>query len=483
MMNRAMRQAIFVLGLIVVVAIVGGGLYWYVHTSQAALPALQAPELRPGRAGALQAVRPTRPPAAGGIPASGFIEAEEVVISPEVGGQVKAVYVDEGDEVTEGQVLIELDTRILAAQIAQAQAAVESARANLARVKAGARQEEIAAAQAAVRAAKAQVTIAEKAVAAAEANLAIAKAGEAAAQAALDEAQAAYQEVLAGPTERELELARLAIEQAKNQLWAAQGQRDAVGGLKEQFGGEAYTGQYEAAKGQVAVAETAVKIAQVQYEQLKEGPREEEKAMALARVKAAQAQVEQAKAQVLAAEVAVEQAQAQVEAAEAGLAQAEAKLALLMAGPTREEVAIAEAKVKEAEAALGILQVQRDKMTLRAPRSGLVIARAVNEGETAAPGAALLTIADLDNLTLTVYIPEVDIGRVRVGQEVEVSVDAYPGRKFKGEVVFIASKAEFTPKNVQTREERAKLVFAVKVRIPNPEHLLKPGMPADALIR
>jgi multidrug resistance efflux pump len=95
----------------------------------------------------------------------------------------------------------------------------------------------------------------------------------------------------------------------------------------------------------------------------------------------------------------------------------------------------------------------------------------------------MLTIANLDEVTLVIYIPETRLGQVQVGQKVEVEVDSFPDRVFMGEIVNIAGEAEFTPRNVQTKEERVNLVFAVKVSIPNPDHALKPGMPADATVQ
>jgi len=184
---------------------------------------------------------------------------------------------------------------------------------------------------------------------------------------------------------------------------------------------------------------------------------------------------------VVAVEAAVDTV-AETDLAEAAVAVAQADLDALRAGPTEEQIAVAQAQVRQAEAALEVLQVQLDKMTLRSPLAGLVTSRAINVGETAAPGATLLTVADLDEVTLTLYVPETQIGRVKVGQEVEVQVDSYPDRVFKGRVVHISSRAEFTPRNVQTREERVNMVFAVKVALPNPGHELKPGMPADARI-
>jgi HlyD family secretion protein len=93
-----------------------------------------------------------------------------------------------------------------------------------------------------------------------------------------------------------------------------------------------------------------------------------------------------------------------------------------------------------------------------------------------------MTVADLSEVRLKVFVPETQIGLVKLGQKVQVTVDSYPGQIFEGEVSYISPRAEFTPKNVQTKEERVNTVFAVKVSIPNPEMHLKPGMPADAVI-
>jgi HlyD family secretion protein len=120
-------------------------------------------------------------------------------------------------------------------------------------------------------------------------------------------------------------------------------------------------------------------------------------------------------------------------------------------------------------------------MTLQSPIDGSVTSRSTHSGEAALAGATLLTVANLDEVKLTVYIPEDELGRVYLGQGVEVQVDSFPGRVFTGTVSYISQQAEFTPKNVQTEEERVNMVFAVRVRLPNPDHALKPGMPADAI--
>ena len=152
----------------------------------------------------------------------------------------------------------------------------------------------------------------------------------------------------------------------------------------------------------------------------------------------------------------------------------------LEAGPTEEEIAIAEAQVRQAEAAVRLIDAQIAQLTLTAPMDGTVTSRSAQAGETASAGSPLLTIANLDVVTLVIYVPVSRVGQVRLGQEVEVQVDSFPGRVFVGQVVNIAGEAEFTPRNVQTQEERVNLVFAVKVRVPNPDLKLKPGMPADA---
>ncbi len=128
------------------------------------------------------------------------------------------------------------------------------------------------------------------------------------------------------------------------------------------------------------------------------------------------------------------------------------------------------------------LEILLEKATIRSPMDGVVTRRSIRVGEVASPGASLMAVTKPDPVELTVYVPEKEIGRVRVGQNVEVVVDSFPKDLFPGEVTFIATKAEFTPRNVQTQKDRLNLVFAVKVRIPNADLRLKPGMPADATI-
>ena len=188
------------------------------------------------------------------------------------------------------------------------------------------------------------------------------------------------------------------------------------------------------------------------------------------------------KANPIALDTQVNASQAKCEEAKAQVTQAQAALDALKNGATPEQLAMAQAKVKETQAALRLLQIQRDQLTLRAPIAGTVVNRSISVGETASAGATLLTMANFGTVKLTVYVPEAQLGRVALGQTVRVKIDAYPQRGFDGRVVFISPQAEYTPKNVQTALERATTVFAVKIALDNSDHTLTMGMTGAAMI-
>ncbi|MCX8126137.1 MAG: efflux RND transporter periplasmic adaptor subunit, partial [Dehalococcoidia bacterium] len=165
-----------------------------------------------------------------------------------------------------------------------------------------------------------------------------------------------------------------------------------------------------------------------------------------------------------------QQLNAEVDRAKTALDTAEAGLSL------------AKAQIEQAQSALDTLKVQLAKTSTAAPISGTVIARYHQVGEVVAAGTPVLTIGDLTEVTLTVYIPELHLGLVKLGQTARVSVDSYPGETFTGTVTYIAPQAQFTPKNIQIKEERTRTVYAVKIKLPNPGQKLKAGMPADAVI-
>lgn len=151
-------------------------------------------------------------------------------------------------------------------------------------------------------------------------------------------------------------------------------------------------------------------------------------------------------------------------------------------GSRKEDVAIARANVAEASATLGLSRVNLGYATLFAPSAGVITVRQAELGEVVVPGTPVVTLADLDHIWLRAYLAETDLGRIRWGQDATVTTDTYPGKQYRGRVSFISSTAEFTPKSVQTSKERVTLVYRIKIDIDNPNHELKPGMPADAHI-
>jgi HlyD family secretion protein len=149
-------------------------------------------------------------------------------------------------------------------------------------------------------------------------------------------------------------------------------------------------------------------------------------------------------------------------------------------GSRKEDIAIAQANLKEANANLGMSRVNLEYTILRAPSAGVITVRQAELGEVVVPGTPVVTLADLEHVWLRAYIAETDLGRIRWGQDAVITTDTFPGKQYHGRVSFIASDAEFTPKSVQTYKERVTLVYRIKIDIDNPAHELKPGMPADA---
>jgi HlyD family secretion protein len=163
---------------------------------------------------------------------------------------------------------------------------------------------------------------------------------------------------------------------------------------------------------------------------------------------------------------------------------AQADLGWKRVRPKESEVVTLERQRDQAEAALAEAESILADLTIVAPTSGTITTRMVNTGEVVMAGAPLLELVDLDRLYLKVYIPEIEIGKVRLDLPARIYTDAFPDQPFDATVGYIASKAEFTPKEVQTRDERVKLIYAVKLYLAaNPDHRLTPGLPADAIIR
>jgi multidrug resistance efflux pump len=262
----------------------------------------------------------------------------------------------------------------------------------------------------------------------AAAALQAAQSGAEAAEAAHQAAQANLDLLQAGPSREQLAVAQTVIDRAQIAVDAAQEAYEALSEAARE------TAQGKALKTQLDTATATLANARAQYDLTKAGARPQ--------------QLEAARAQVAATQAQAEAARAQAEAA---------------------------------QAALAVLDVQLSKLKLAAPADGVVLARAVEPGEMAVPNAALLVLANLRQLTLTVYVPEDRVGQVRLGQAASVRVDSFPDETFTGTVTHIADNAEFTPRNVQTAEGRKTTVFAVRLSVDNPDGKLKAGMPADVV--
>jgi HlyD family secretion protein len=459
-----MRQRIVPLIIILLLLALGGGGYWYFsHNPQTWHQLLVE----------LEVATPEAEKA--GIAASGFIEVRQVTLAPEVSGRVAQLMVDEGDQVTEGQVLVEIDADLLDAQMVEAEATVAMAEAQLARVQAGTRTEQISVAEAAVTMAEAQRDAAyqtwqdaqllrdnpqelDLTIAATRSQIAVA---ERRIEQLVPLKDAA--ELLDNLRERQVDIVETGID------WST-----FIPGVGRKSGHYSFPeGDKRQAWAGWNLATTDLWSAWVNLNQAVVA--RDTAQQSLNDLLAQRNNPQQAEVQVVQAEAAYQQAVAAVGVAKANLDN-------LRAGPTEEQIQVARTGVEQAHAAQKALQVQGQKYTLNAPIAGMVLERVIHEGENALPGATLLTLGNLDSVDLMVYVPEPEMGKVFFEQPVEVTVDSFPDETFHGQVIWISDKAEFTPKNIQTQEERVTTVFAVKVRIPNPDQKLKPGMPADAVL-
>ncbi|MFP3895658.1 MAG: HlyD family secretion protein [Anaerolineales bacterium] len=345
------------------------------------------------------------------------------------GGRVTEVAVEQGEEVTKDQILAHLDASQFEAALAEAEAALSTARRDLALTKAGPRTEQTEVAEAAVHVAEENKRHAEISVEQAEINVK-------SAQASLAQAEAFLHGLKAGPTADELEVAQQTVEQAKAQLYGYQGQRDAIGGRKGTPGYQ--VGSYEAAEGQVMAAENAVTIAELQHRILASGASIED-------IDAAEARVAQAQASVEAARVQERMAQQEVSTGERQLEQARADLALARAPAREEQVRVAEAGVAQAEAAVERAKIALAETVLRAPFAGTVARIELDLGESVIAGTPIISLGDLERFQIkTTDLDEIDVARVDEGQSADLTFDALPDVRLEGTVQRIDLKADTT---------------------------------------
>ncbi|MGG1660709.1 HlyD family secretion protein [Brevibacillus sp. NRS-1366] len=359
---------------------------------------------------------------------SGTIEAEELPIVAEVGGLVTNVKAEEGSTVKKGQVLAEIDKRSYEIGVAEAKAALEQAIVRVEEAKAGSRDSAIQKGIAGVQQADANIRLAQARKKQADAGIA---------------------------------RAREQLTQAESQLKGAEQtllyQQRRVREANELFAKGAIS-----RKDLETQAETASQ-AQTQFNQLT-------------------AQVAQAQAAYRSAGEDAAAALAQTGTAQAEQAGAKADLDLLKEGSTDYTIRALLATQQQAQARLDQAILQVEKAQIKAAADGVLLRSSIEQGEVAKVGATLFTMMKENRLKLVVYIPEAQLNRVQKGQAVGIQVDAYPGETFTGRISTISEKAEFTPKNVQTPDERTKLVFAVTIHITEALGKIKPGMPADVLL-
>ena len=378
--------------------------------------------------------------------ASGTLEAESSSVTVDIGGRVIKLLAQEGDAVEAGAILIQLDSDSAQAELARAQGVRAEAQAKRDLAKNGARPED-----------KTQ----------ADAALAQAIALRDGAKKTWDDTLA----ILKTPQDLDVRIinARAQVTVAEQQIEAAKAQQAQAEAQQSRYrgrGSDLEKTLYASLDFQVRAAQENIAAAMAQRDGaltalnelvvLRENPVE------------LQAQTHQAEARYRDAEAAAQIAQATRD--------------LVYNGAIKQDLAIAEAGLVQAQAAEKAAQARVDKLSLRAPTAGRISKRSVQIGEVIAPGTTAMTMVNAEKITLTVYVPQDRIGKIRSGQTAHVRVDSFPGRVFDGQVTFISPQAEFTPKNVQTVEGRASQVFAVKIRLDNPENLLKSGMAADAVI-
>ncbi|MBE0669470.1 MAG: efflux RND transporter periplasmic adaptor subunit [Anaerolineales bacterium] len=397
------------------------------------------------------------------LSASGTIEAAIVNVSPEISGKVTETLVGEGDAVTKNQPLLHLDGSLLAAQKAVASAAVDSANAALASAQTKYDQtlQAALAAQAAQRPADWKTSAPSEfdqpnwyieqddQIAAVQTELDAAKV-------AIDAAMTKLDKVIVRLDVTDYLNAEKRLAEARTAFVIAEQVKDQAGSASDN------SGLLDAAQDYYDDALIELDDAEKEYNDLLDTE--------------AVTDVEYARGQVLVAQQRYDAAYARLLTLQTG---AESP-AVISAAKALDQ---AKSALSQAEASLSLIEAQIAKLAINAPMDGVILTRNVEPGEFVQPGAVALTMADLSNLTITVYIPEDRYGLISLGQTAEVKVDSFPDMTFNAAVVHIADQAEFTPRNVQTVEGRSSTMYAVKLNLQDPEGKLKIGMPADVVFK
>ena len=352
---------------------------------------------------------------------SGNIELTEVKIAFKSPGRLVERLVDEGQPVKKGMVVARLDREQLERTREREQAALQAAESQLAQLR---------------TAIEWQRETVE---------------GETAAQRAdFEQAEARLAELEAGSRPQEIEEAKAAVEAARTEHTRAA--KDWQRAQQLHRNDDISTAQFDQFRTAYERTQAALRQAEQRLALVVEGPRKET-------IEAARAQVARVKAAAQLAEA--------------------TRLELKR---RQQEVETRKAEIERARAQIAVIDTQLADTEAVSPIDGVVLVKSAEPGETLAAGTTVVTVGDLERPWLRGYVNETDLGRVKLGARVKVTTDSFPGKVYWGRVSFISPEAEFTPKQIQTEEERVKLVYRVKIDIPNPEGELKSNMPADAEI-
>ena len=353
--------------------------------------------------------------------ASGTIEATKVDVSFQISGRVAEVSAVEGQKLKAGDVLARLDPNELQAHVKQIMASLDVALNQVLQQKSTVD----------MRRDIVESTINQS-------------------QSETEAARVALDRVRNGSRPEEIRVAEAQLTQAEADLERRKSDFQRISELK---GKDVVAAQeFDVAQSAYRMAETTVAAARERLALAKEGPRREDVAEAEARLRAAQA------------------GNAVAEAGRKGIIIERQALDSMLAHQ------------RELEAQLDAASTQLTYTQIHSPIDGVVLTKNVESGEVVNPGTPVVSIANIDALWMNIYIPETQTGFVKLGQSVRVHVDSFPGETFNGKISFVSSESEFTPKTIQTPEERIKLVYRVKVSLENTGQRLKPGMPADAEI-
>lgn len=383
----------------------------------------------------------------GSGPFSGTLEARQTLISAEVVARVVSVHVAKGDQVRAGDPLVDLDDALIKSALAEAESAVHVAQANVEQAKEQARPGNVALAEAGV--AQARATLSAAKVASDDAKRALGSPQDISSQ--LHQWEAKLQAAA-----NDIEQAQAVIGSANSQLLEARNDLSNAGkyrvaSLEHQL--EAGNLQLQAARANLAGTQQVAEM----YRRLLQNPLE-----------------------LVAAKNAAEK---QVAVAESEVKAAQAELAWVQRTPQVESVALAQSKLAATQATLLLVQRQAKRYSISSPVNGTVLDRGVDTGETTRAGGNVMTLANTEELQMTIYLPLFNLNSIRVGQSATIRLPSMPGKTYLGHVSFIASDAEFKPANLYDSQTRSELVFAVRITFPNSDQDLKAGLYADATLR